>query len=307
MTTTRLIGDDGVDGYHSLSVVADADGNSFAGVMATEPKRFATYVYLPPSSAAPRWIVLVLESQAFSPGGYLVGTVEQPMPLAHGRYTSGYHGYAVGDLGVLDISNGVSVLDFDSGTQLYSITGNSLPMSFEWMFASSVFWQGDSSRVADVGRWDPDAGAVDFINYGFDPNHASGSLGTDGVNMVWIEAHGPASDAGFWTTADFWTSPFVTNNSELVPRRLRSAPVEALGSTHVAVGCGYAATSANTAAWIVRVSDGWGWALPDVTGWTWQVPLAISCTDVFFQVVSTNVNTVARVPLNQLGPGIAPD
>lgn len=305
-STVRVFGN--AQGYtdHALGIVADVDGPVYNAILATLPNRYGPYVYLPPEYTPPRWLFQVLENNALLSGGYIAGTIGNLKPQAHGRVIGTAPSYFVSDIGVLQVGPAVDVLDFSTGNKLYSIQG-SLPMSFEWMFHNYIFWQGNSGRVNDVGRWDPDGGAIDFINYGFDPNHAAGSLGTDGKDMVWIEGHGNPSDAGFWTTCDFWTSPYVTDPSQLQPRRLRSAPC-VLGVDRVPVGCGFAAAWSPTGEWILRLSDGWGWFLPNTTGWTWQSALAVSCTEVFVGVyISGPITTMARIPIASLGPGLAPD
>ncbi len=184
-------------------------------------------------------------------------------------------------------------------------------MTFEWMFRDEVYWQGNTGRVNDVGRWTADAGATDFINYAFDPNHAAGDLGTDGVDMVWLEGHGGATDAGPYTTMDYWTSPYVTDASMLLPRRLRSETTTAMLGTPIAVGCGYAAYAPVgfvNGLRIIRLSDGWSWFVPNVTGWYWVQALALTCTELFASVnISGPITTMARVALNQLGTGVPPD
>jgi len=296
---------------HRIHVIADVDGPVYAAVMATQPWRALTLGFLAPAYTPPRWALRVLEYGMDTGGGYLAGTLPAVGPTVHNKFSSTtVHAAAVGDLGLLDIGSGVSLLDFDSGAHLQDIK-SSLPMSFEWMFRSSVFWQGNSGRIADVGRWDPDAGSVDFINYGFDPNHAAGDLGTDGTDMVWLEGQGNSTDAGPYTTVAYWTSPYVTDPAKLQPRRLRSETTTAILGTPIAIGCGHAAYAPvgfTNGLRIVRLSDGWSWFLPNVKGWYWAQALALTCSEVFVTVqISGPITTMARVPLAQLGPGVAPD
>ncbi|HEX4512464.1 MAG TPA: hypothetical protein VH054_02975 [Polyangiaceae bacterium] len=202
----------------------------------------------------------------------------------------------------------VTLLDFDSGDKLTDIKSPSLPMSFEWMFRSNVFWQGNAGRVNDVGRWTPDGGAIDFINYGFDATHVAGDLGTDGTDMVWLEGHGGMTDAGPYTTMDYWTSPYAADASKLQPRRLRSEATTSILGTPIAVGCGYGAYANGYGLRIIRLSDGWSWFLANVSAWDWNQALAVSCSEVFVSIaIDGPINTLARVALDQLGPGTAPD
>ncbi len=110
------------------------------------------------------------------------------------------------------------------------------------------------------------------------------------------------------TTSDYWTSPYVTDPSQLKPRRLTSEVANAIGGPPVAVGCGMAANDNGHGLRIIRVSDGSSWFLPDVSGWDWQRPLAMTCNEVFVRVaISGPIYTMARVAIATLGPGSAPN
>lgn len=246
----------------------------------------------------------MVENNGFSSEGYIAGTVGKLAPTGHGRYLFGSPWYGVGDLGVLQNN---TLLDFTTGSPIANIKGT-LPMSFDWMFHDHVFWQGNSGRANDIGRWDPDGGAIDFINYNFDPDHAAADFGTNGVDMVWLEGHGPPSDTSFWTTADWWTAPYVTDPSKIVPRRLRSESPGAILGSPIAVGCGFGAFDNPWGVRVVRLSDGWSWQLANTSGWGWQQALAFSCTELFLKVaVAGPIYTMARVSLASLGPGVPPD
>ena len=282
--------------------------------MSTQLNAFATAAFLSPSMNSQRWVLRVLENASANGGGYIGGTFADVRPTIHGRFSSSIvHSAVVGDLGILDIANNtiISLLDFDSGIKLTDIKTPSLPMSFEWMFRANVFWQGNAGREGAVGRWTPDGGAIDFIRYGSDPNHPAADLGTDGTDMVWLEGHGDATDAGPYTSVDYWTAPYVSDPSALAPRRLRSETTTAILGTPIAVGCGYAAYAPAgfvNGLRVVRLSDGWSWFLPNVTGWYWSQALALSCSEVFASVqISGPIATLARVALAQLGAGSPPD
>jgi len=298
---------------HRFDLVAAVDGPVYSAILSTVPSIYTTTTYIPPAFAPPRWIMRILVSDYYPNGGYIAGTTSSVAPTSFGRFTDNRdHSEIVGAIGILDISNNaaISLRAFDSGTQLLSISTPSLPMSFESTFDSVVFWQGDSWRVADVGRWDMDAGAVDFINYGFDPNHSAGCLGTDGKDMVWMEGHGPETDAAFWSSADYWTSPYATNSSQLQPRRLRSAAPNSVGNTRIAVGCGYAFAIDYGVMKIIRISDGSAWLFPNAANpykWAWVQALAINCKEAFVEIQEGWVGTMARLDLGQLGAPVPAD
>jgi hypothetical protein len=311
LITSRPFGDGHGKVDHVIDLVASPDGPVLVSVLATQLSSYFPFVFVPPTFTPPRWVLLVLENGAENTSGYLAGTLNSLSPTVHGRFT-GPHTEVVGDLGVLDISSNafVTLLDFDSGVKALDIKSPSLPMSYEWMFRSSIFWQGNSGWFANVGRWTPDAGSIDFISFGSDPNQAALALGTDGTDMVWFEGHGMSTDAGPYVNAtmDYWTSPYVTDPSKLQPRRLRSEMPPATTGNPVAVGCGRAAYATLNGLRIVRLSDGWSWFVPNATGWNWQQVLAMTCNELFVRVyISGPINTMARVPFDQLGPGIAPD
>jgi len=88
------------------------------------------------------------------------------------------------------------------------------------------------------------------------------------------------------------------------------------------VGCGYTARTAGGAEGkdgmlITRLSDGWSWLLapPDKQKSHWQEPTGMTCDDMFAtycRIEDTEigvecVRTVARVQLDSLGEGMAPD
>jgi hypothetical protein len=115
-----------------------------------------------------------------------------------------------------------------------------------------------------------------------------------------------------------WTSPFSTDPNKLVPRRLRSDPQTAY-YVNFAVGCGYAAHNLQPpdGLLIVRLSDGVSWILPNDlvgdTGWRWDKAIGMTCDEMFATVAAIPtpgaklVYTIARVRLDALGPGLAPD
>ncbi len=287
---------------HRVNFVADADGPVYAAIMATQPGHFLPNVYhFAPSFTPPRWLWGVTEYSKFDTNGYIAGTIPQLKPSTHGHYSSGAPPYSVGDLGVLQ---GLTLLDFTTGAPLAVVKG-SLAVLSPWPFGSYLFAQGTGGLINDVERWDLDAGSVDFINYSFDPSHPAGGLGTDGVDMVWIEAHGPPSDIYSWSTADYWTSPYATNPATITPRRLTAELPDALLGVPVIVGCGMAAFVNDNGLRIVRISDGSFWMVPNVNGSpvvNWQQALAVTCTEVFVRVAfSGPVVTMARVAVASLG------
>ena len=281
-------------------------GPAYSAVLSAVPSQYLPTAFLPPSFLPPRWVLRIEELHSGNGGGYLTGDINSPKPLAARHHSDqAVHSLFEGSLGILDVTNNAlaTLRDFDSGAPTNEVPKALLPMSFEWMFRDSVFWFGNAGSYMNVGRWDQDAGSVNFIDYG--PTHQAGALGTDGIDMVWVEGLGVPD--GSVATADYWTSPYVTDKAQLKPRRLRSVFIDTLGGERVAVGCGRGVAYGVEGEEIVRLSDGRGWTLPAAKNWSWQYPLAITCDEVFMRVVAGPDTTIARVRFDQLGPGTPPD
>jgi hypothetical protein len=161
--------------------------------------------------------------------------------------------------------------------------------------------------------YSPSDGARDLISFGNDVSANATAFGTDGIDMVWIEATGRATTSAAWTTIDIMTSPFTSDASKVQKRRLRSEK----GSIYeaFAVGCGYAAHNYSSVELgngvrVVRLSDGHSWRLSNVggdgSGLLFNTPRAITCDDVFVNIDDGHVNTL-RIRLDSLGSGEAAD
>jgi len=101
------------------------------------------------------------------------------------------------------------------------------------------------------------------------------------------------------------TAPFTTDASRLEPRRLRSYPGAHIGLRVYQVGCGYALHDGGKGKlFVVRLSDGWAWFIPDVLGRDLQVPLGITCDELFAAANIDGKLTIARIRLDSLGPGV---
>lgn len=153
-----------------------------------------------------------------------------------------------------------------------------------------------------------------------DTNKGAYNVGTDGKDLVWTLGEDHPSTGGTYAKRSIWTSPFTTDPKKLVPKRLRSDP-EIAFDVNFAVGCGYAAHKLQPpdGMLIVRLSDGVSWLLPnnltasDKTGWHWLKAIGVTCDEVFATVAAIDspgaklLNTIARIRLDSLGPGLPPD
>src|SRR5690606_27339005 len=120
----------------------------------------------------------------------------------------------------------------------------------------------------------------------------AGSVGTDGVDLVWMEGSGRVLGEHHYPTRDIVTAPFTTDPAALQPRRLRSQIAPQFGDWSQAyeVACGRAArkgASSGRGVQIVRLSDGRGWELPE-TPFVWRPSTIVGMTcDEIFLVVQT--------------------
>ncbi len=166
----------------------------------------------------------------------------------------------------------------------------------------------------------PAAGLQDLVSYGNDVSHNANDLGTDGVDMTWVEGIG-RSQGGIgqrFSTYDIMTAPYTTNaaTAQAQKRRLRSEAGGLFRGAPFVVGCGFAAhefgyeleAGVQQGTRVVRLSDGVSWRLIDDDARGWARPVAITCSEVFVNTfyVGTGYN-LARVRLDSLGPGDPPD
>lgn len=175
-----------------------------------------------------------------------------------------------------------------------------------------VTWRSSDGVYVGAMAWTPEKGAYPFLTFPGDWSRGVEGLGTDGIHMVWIyeEGKGPAQEP--YPTRSLMVSPFTKDPKALKPKRLRSYPGPEPAVTPFAVGCGYAAIEATTGhILVVRLSDGWSWdfhegvkAGPD---WKFTNAFAVTCDEVFVRGGAGAEMNIARVRLDALGPGMAPD
>jgi hypothetical protein len=139
--------------------------------------------------------------------------------------------------------------------------------------------------------------------------------------MVWTYGKDkpPTSEFEYGTrsvmTAPYTTEPQVLAQTE---KRLRSDPGQ-LSPYPYGIGCGYAArpisrakgSSTSTDLMVVRLSDGVSWFIespPLDQGFKFLPALGITCDEIVTRVqFPDDAVTIVRIPLDSLGPGIAPD
>ena len=302
---------------YQVFLVADIAGKVYSAIMASDMGRYALTYELLQSINGARWLMNVVDMLGKRTDGFVGGTTADVSPRITWKQDVGENGEVIGPPGIMHMTNNaqLELLDFnDPSKKLVDIItpaqDNELLNSFPMFHGDSLFWFGNSGRMAAQRRWDADTGPVDFINYN-DPDHGAGDLGTDGKDMVWIEAHGPALYNSFWTTADYWTSPYVKDRKDLNPRRLRSEIPNILAGDHVKVGCGRGSLNNGLGLRVVDLTTGGSWFLPSAskkTGWTWVQPLLLTCDYLYGRVSYRGQHiTIARFPFTALGPATPPD
>jgi hypothetical protein len=181
----------------------------------------------------------------------------------------------------------------------------------------TLFFQVDSSAYKRIKVYDPANGLRDFVSFGNDVSANAADFGTDGKDMVWMEAFGRATVEDPWTTINIMTAPYTADPSQIQKRRLRSE-AHSLGAAPFVVGFGYAAHDYSAAAddtgtRLIRISDGQSWRfrrISDPSGgyaWLFNEALAITSDELFISFHHGYDFQIARIRLDDLGPGDPPD
>lgn len=175
-----------------------------------------------------------------------------------------------------------------------------------------LVWDQSAIPFSGIWSWLPGIGTRKLRVFDDDRSRAAASVGTDGVDLVWIEGEGLDPQSGDWRypIRSVMTAPFTTDPKELSPRRLRSWAPEMIWELQTpVVGCGYAAfvqimSTQDSRLFIVRLADGASWTLksdPDRV-YRWSSPVAITCDEIFVSVLTRPLNMhLWRVRLDSLG------
>lgn len=307
-----------IDGLYA-DVIADADGPVHQALLETDRKASQCTPF-PQDMRDGKYVYAMYPPNDFNGGGFLAGDVNEFHPsFAHHFSDALTHGVVVGTLGVLDVDE-TDTFRLYEWAQSPKVINNpqdvGLQYSFAFFSSNALFWAATNATYLRVGEYTDSVGAIDFLTFGNDWTQGAGDLGSDGQNMVWVEASGRANETAPFATASYMTAPFTTDPTKIVKRRLRSEDPRGLSALPTTVGCGYAARSTNDSSGhingirIVRISDGTSWQLLDNLSvpWGWIHPLAITCDEIFVSVLAApNANNIARVRISSLGPGIPAD
>ncbi len=174
-----------------------------------------------------------------------------------------------------------------------------------------ALWRSSNLTYAGVMAWTAKDGVYPFITFPGDPSRGVYSMGTDGIDMVWLYGEEKGPGQGPYVKCSVMTSPFTRDPKLLKPKRLRSFPGDCREVDEWAVGCGHAAHDAGTGTMVVRLSDGVSWVIkngatkPDF--FSFQDAIAVTCKEVFVHTYLGSVANIGRVKLDALGPGTPPD
>jgi hypothetical protein len=185
----------------------------------------------------------------------------------------------------------------------------------------SLFFEVDGGGFLGVMAWSPASGLQPLIRYFGDSSQGAGNFNTDGVDMVWTHGSGKASGLEY-PVRDVMTAPFTVKGEAVKSkaRRLRSDPGN-LTPLPYGIGCGYAArnveayvdgsTDYTSKLFVVRLADGVAWIVDSPlssSGFHFNQALGISCEEIFASAqFKDEANTLVRIRLDSLGPGIPPD
>lgn len=221
-----------------------------------------------------------------------------------------------GDPGFLELGGGgemtLSPWDGSPPVALWSSErGGGLLQNQQFFHGDALFWAADSPSTDRQMVWTAAGGVAELMSFGDDRSRGAADLGTDGIDLVWLEGSGRTGDV--YPDIAVVTSPFTIDPARVERRVVRTglSPYP-FGTAPFAVGCGHAARTMadgdrlGTA--IVRLADGALWHLPDGGGnsWGWRSPLAITCDEIFVRVFDRpdparpGHFTVARVRLDSL-------
>jgi hypothetical protein len=176
------------------------------------------------------------------------------------------------------------------------------------LVGDTLFYATVTLEQHGINVWDAAGGARSLVRFVGDYTQGAADLGTDGVDLVWSQGHGKSGfSSDPYPVRDVMTAPFATDAVTLAPRRLRSAPFSYIGNHPWHVSCGFAVHEYNNGTLVVRLADGVSWYLPPDADFHTAEPVGVTCEDVLILGRFGGRDSIARVRLDSLGPGTAPD
>ncbi len=310
-------------------VVAEADGPAHSGILSTagaskpgcviadfsDMRENHVAWFVTGDDARGDWSTSRVE-------GAIGGDIDELRPRILFRFEDDYGYYfSVSSRWIGVWSTNASTMNLYSWTDLLTPTKiASAPSDPEQLSPSTLhlvgadaFWQLNSLSRVGIMSWDASSGSRALIRWNGDVTRGAWDLGTDGAQMVWEYGSNRSLTAlptDPFPTRSVMVAPYTTNSTNLQPRRLRSDPSTGYQSRY-SVGCGYAARTTDSAdLFVVRLSDGWSWtlkAVPSLPTMSFSKALATTCTEVFVGVTLGATPQIARIRIDSLGAGVAPD
>lgn len=251
--------------------------------------------------------------------GMIGGDDSAPKPTRYTRYTDGLsRHYYVGASHFLELGS-YQLRRWSDGLVFDQIPPDLQQGDF--VAAGDAFvWNASTLAYAKIKARDANGAITDLVSFGLVVNKGTTSVGTDGIDLVWLQGDGRAKSSDPFQKVDIMTSPFTADPNKLVPRRLRSEFPESFWVAETVVGCGYEAhiivdnSLGRDGVRITRLSDGQSWPLWYTGMSTWQInePRAITCSEVFLHAYRRDgglypENTMVRISLASLGAGVPAD
>jgi hypothetical protein len=262
------------------------------------------------------YVVRVYVYQQTQGGGFFAGDVDSLAPRIVAPLKGGSsHSMYAGPFSILDLTSAFTFEQYawDDGHRLPDLWSaaqdNGLDQGIPIPTDGALFWPADNASYQKMKVHTPKDGVQDFLTAGATITHGYGDLGTDGKDLVWVEAQGRKAVTDPFDTYTIMTAPFTSSPSAVQPRRVRSETGPAFGTSGFVVGCGHSARTNGTHTRVVRLSDGRSWLLPSTAGasWIWGNPLALTCDELFASASVDGTMRVVRTRLDSLGPGVAAD
>jgi hypothetical protein len=237
---------------------------------------------------------------------FLANYITTELGAQHGWTNSADGLVRLGDKAVL------SIFPWDMSAETFitspAVDPEGLTSTFTVMRNGGVFWETLTSYRTGINVWDPIGGARPFVRWVGDTTRGAGNFGTDGIDMVWCQGEGKAPNETKFPTRSIMTAPFTTDPTKLEPRRLRSLPTRRIAGAPAKVGCGHALLEGPEGDLILtRLSDGWSWIVPKTPERQVSGALGLTCSELFGAAIIAGRINGARVRLDSLGPGFAPD
>ena len=208
--------------------IADADGPVHTAYLLTDPK---SCLLATPSLEEARYTLRIFEHSSSSGGGFVAGDWALgslgPRIAVHLSASSSHTPYA-SPFAILDLTSGFTFDQYSwaNGSRLPSLWSAAQDSGLQQgipVFANgAAFWPSSTLRYHKVKVYTSSTGVRDLLSAGMVTTRGYGDLGTDGKDMVWIDAQGRTTDTGPFDTYTITTAPFAADPTQVVPRRLRT-------------------------------------------------------------------------------------